>query len=316
MNFCKGLLPIMPDEKIITSKTDAKKKRKDGEIFNNNKFVELRPTMENLIKMLCDTILEMDEISLSEGSSVSTADLIVDVMNEEFDDFVEDLPAELKEVADVIYAELSERIDLIDNYSVLTEAGILDISQRRRKAMLMRRYRTKIMTARSRSARRRATSDELERRASRKARSVIRSRFTGNKKYDEMSPSEKLTIDKRMARIPQSVLKRMTSKMMPKVKRIESERLKKKISRNNTGGSSGETKDANKPQGTKAAIVKNAVNRASDRIGVGKVSQDKSALNKKKNTSLKEDIDVIKNATDINVIFEMEFVKKSDLPKK
>lgn len=305
----------MPDEKIIGSKTDAKKKRKDGEVFNNNKFVELRPTMENLIKMFCDTILEMDEISLSEGSSVSTADLIVDVMNEDFEDFVEDLPAELQEVADVIYAELSERVNLIENYSVLTEAGILDISQRRRKAMLMRRYRTKIMTARSRSARRRATSAELERRASRKARSVIRDRFTGNKKYDEMSPSEKLTIDKRMARIPQSVLKRMTSKMMPKVKRIESERLKKKISRNNTGGSSGETKDT-KPQGTKAAVVKNAVNKASDRIGVGKVTQDKSALKKKKDDSLKEDINVIENATDINVIFEMEFVKKADLPKK
>ena len=308
-------MTIMPDEKIITPKTDAKKKRKDGEIFNNNKFVELRPTMENLIKMLCDTILEMDEFGLTEGYSVSTADLIVDVMNEDFDDFVEDLPAELKEVADVIYAELSERIDLIENYSVLTEAGILDISQRRRKAMLIRRYRTKIMTARSRAARRRATSAELERRASRKARSVIRDRFTGNKKYDEMSPSEKLTIDKRMARIPQSVLKRMTSKMIPKVKRIETERLKKKISRNNTGGSSGETKDT-KPHGTKAAVVKNAVNKASDRIGVGKVSQDKSALNKRKDTSLKEDIDTIKNATDINVIFEMEFVKKADLPKK
>lgn len=243
------------------------KKKTDGKVHDSSKYIDLRPTMENLIKSFGESILSMDEIVVSENVKINTGDLIVDVMNESYDDFMFDLPDELHDMAESLFCHLAERIDEIEFGSMLNEVGVLSLATRRRKAALMRRHRTKIMQARKRAAKRRANSDTLDRRASRKARSVIRDRYTGNKKYHNMSASEKLAVDKRVSRVPKSVLKRMTNKMLPSVRKTETERLAKA-----KGGNSTEKKKVEK---SKSATVAKAVNKAAERIGVGVVKQKK-----------------------------------------
>ena len=276
-----------------TSK-DKKRKYKDGHEHNSSKYITLRPTMEELVKQLGENILLMDEIAISEGVTFDTSDIIVDITNEDFDSFLEDLPRELHEVADELFDYMLERMDEIEFGSMLTEVGVLNLATRRRKAALMRRHRTKIMQARKRAAKRRANSDTMERRASRKARSTLRDRYTGSKKYHNMSPSEKLAVDKRMSRVPKSVIKRMTNKMMPQVRKTETERLSKAKNKNS---------DKKKVDTSKSAVVKSAVNKVADRVGLGTVKK------------LKEEITVLEQNVNINSLFESEF-KKNDLPKK
>jgi len=266
--------------------------------------------MEKTIQDFCKTILEMDAIKINENTTLNTADLIVDVLDESFDDFVEDLSEDLHEIADILYSELSAMIEEIQGYSIIEEGRVLDIAARRKRAMVMRRYKTKISTARKRANRRRANMDQIGKRATRRARSTLRDRFTGNKKYSDLSPSEKMTIDKRMARIPNSVLQRLSSKMVPKVKQIENERLKTALAKSGVSSTT-DKKSAVKPKPTvktdKSGEVKQVKNTTPKSV-VKKIAGKKS---------IKEGIEELKDSTDINSIFtEAYLVKKEDLPKK
>lgn len=280
-----------------------KKNKKDGQDVDNSKYIILRPTMEKTIQNYCKTILSLDEIRLSEGEVVNTADLIVDVLDESFENFVEDLPAELKEVADILFEELSAMIEEIEDSSILSEAGVMDIAARRKRAMVMRRYKTKITTARKRATRRRANLDQIGKRASRRARSTLRDRFTGNKKYSQMTPSEKLTVDKRMARIPQSILKRLSSKMVPKVKQIENDRLKTAMAK------SGETKKTKKTIKTVKPETSNSNSDVKQVKSLTPKDVAKKVVGKK---SIKEDITELQNNVDINSLFKEAYIINKD----
>lgn len=101
----------------------------------------------------------------------------------------------------------------------------LTIAQRRKRAMTMRRFRSKINAARKRKRKRKAPVEVLKQRARKKARGVLRTRLARNKAYGEMTPSEKMALDKRLNRIPSSTVDRIARMQLPKVKKAEIERL-------------------------------------------------------------------------------------------
>jgi len=161
-----------------------------------------------------------------EGMSASKMRSIAQEGN--FQEFQKGLPKKLKSSAKEIYDAVRSGMNLSEEY--LEESGQLSISQRRRRGLVMKRYKTKIAAARKRARRRKASPEKLKLRAQRKALEIIRQRLSKNKSYKEMSPTEKIALDKRLARVPQTVLNRIARRELPKVKKSESERLTKALS--------------------------------------------------------------------------------------
>lgn len=156
-----------------------------------------------------------------EGMSASKMRKIAQEGN--FEEFKKGLPRKLQSSAKTVYDAVRSGMNLAEEY--LEERGPLSVTQRRRRGMVMKRYKSKIAAARRRARRRRADPEKLKARAQRKALEVIRQRLAKNKKYKEMSPTEKIALDKRLSRVPKSVLNRIARRELPKVKRAETERL-------------------------------------------------------------------------------------------
>lgn len=140
-----------------------------------------------------------------------------------FEDFKKGLPRKLASQAKEIYDNVRSGLNLSEEY--LDERAPLSLAQRRKRGRVMRRHKSKIAAARKRARRRRANPQKLKQRAQRKARDIIRKRLSKNKKYSQMSASEKIALDKRMARIPQSMIARIARKELPKVKRAEMQKF-------------------------------------------------------------------------------------------
>ena len=109
--------------------------------------------------------------------------------------------------------------------SYLEERSPLTIAQRKSKSLTMRRYKTKIAMARKRAAKRKASPEKLKSRAQRKARNLIKQRLMKSKKYSDMSTAEKISLDKRLQRIPKAAIDRLTKRQLPQVKKAEIQRL-------------------------------------------------------------------------------------------
>lgn len=107
----------------------------------------------------------------------------------------------------------------------LDERAPLTVSQRRARGRTMRRYKNRIAIARKRAARKKASPEKLKTRARKKARQIIRDRLAGGKKYSEMTPAEKIQLDKRVLRIPDSAISRIATRQLPTVRKGEMERL-------------------------------------------------------------------------------------------
>ena len=113
----------------------------------------------------------------------------------------------------------------LENEGLLNEA-VLNLAQRRRRGLIMRRFKTKIAAARNRAKRKMAGTDALEIRARKAAINSIRKKVAGTKgaDYANLSPSEKMMIDKRVAQ-RHAIIGRIAQKLMPKVRKAERERL-------------------------------------------------------------------------------------------
>jgi nicotinic acid mononucleotide adenylyltransferase len=160
------------------------------------------------------------------GMSASKMRVLAMVGN--FEQFKSGLPNKLKASAEQVYKSVREGMGIMEDYTEeeLDEARQpLTIGQRRRRAMTMRRYRSKIKMARERMKRRMAPPEKLKLRAQRKARGIIRDRLMKSKKYSEMSPAEKIALDKRLLRVSPAVIQRIARRQLPVVRKAEVQRL-------------------------------------------------------------------------------------------
>lgn len=114
---------------------------------------------------------------------------------------------------------------------LLDERAKLSLSQRRARGRVMKRYKSKIAAARKRASRRRASPEKLKKRAQKRALNVIRQRLSKNKKYSEMSPSEKIALDARLSKVSKSAINRIARRELPKVRQAEMERFRKRSMR-------------------------------------------------------------------------------------
>ena len=104
--------------------------------------------------------------------------------------------------------------------------------QRRKRAMVMRRYRAKIKMARKRMMKRKASPEKIKARAKRQAINAMKTKLAGGKSYKEMSPSEKMMIDKRVAQ-RKSAIERIARRLIPKVRQQDLEKFRNKADKLN-----------------------------------------------------------------------------------
>jgi nicotinic acid mononucleotide adenylyltransferase len=146
-----------------------------------------------------------------------------------FEEFKKGVPSKLQSVAKDIYQEIRSKMGIHEEFDIeeLNEREALTIQQRRKRGQSMRRNRVRLAIARKRAMKRKATPEKLKVRARRKAREIIRQRFLHGRDYGELSSSEKIQIDKRVLKVPDSVLKRIMTRQLPKVRQAEILRLSK-----------------------------------------------------------------------------------------
>jgi hypothetical protein len=141
--------------------------------------------------------------------------------------FISGLPKNLKrhgkEVFRLVSAGMKLQEELEEN-ELLGEA--LTIDQRRRRAIIMKRYSSKIERARELAKKRLASSEKIKKRALIQARDIIRKRVAGRRgaEYASLSPSEKIQIDKAVEK-RKGIIKKIATRIIPRVKAAEFQRL-------------------------------------------------------------------------------------------
>jgi nicotinic acid mononucleotide adenylyltransferase len=146
--------------------------------------------------------------------------------------FKQGLPQKLKSSAKKVYDMVRDGMNINESLDeeALEERAALTIQQRRKRGLVMKRYRAKIRAARERAKRKMAPKEKLLKRSRKRALEFIRNRLMKNKKYSEMTPSEKVALDTRLQKIPQAVIDRIAKRLLPKVRAAEKERLQSVLS--------------------------------------------------------------------------------------
>ena len=102
---------------------------------------------------------------------------------------------------------------------------VLDMNQRRKLAMRMKKNKARIAIARKRSERKVASMDTLKKRARRQARNAMVSKITKGQDKSDMSVARKKEIEKRLDRpAVQSRIDRQAKKLVKVVRKQEIER--------------------------------------------------------------------------------------------
>lgn len=219
----------------IADKKDKKKKISEPkEKINPSKYVNLDPVLESFV----GSIVDGSDTKITDDDEYTYSDLLYAVIDNNYEDFAEIIGCECEDLFDYVYEmiydtdefETSLSGDDMGDYDEedLDEARQpLTLQQRRRRGQIMKRYKSKIMAARTRARKRKASPEKLKGRAKRKARNLMRQRFTQGKSYGSMSPSEKMQIDKKLARISPALINRIAQRQLPVVRKAETERMSK-----------------------------------------------------------------------------------------
>jgi hypothetical protein len=146
----------------------------------------------------------------------------------DFETFKKGLPSKLKSHAEEVYKSILKGMKLMEDFEDETleeKVTPLTFMQRLKRSMVMKRYHGKIEAARKRAQKRRASPEKIKDRAQKKALAILRAKISKTKSYGDMSSAEKLSLDQRLSRIPQSVINRIATKQLPIVRKAESDRI-------------------------------------------------------------------------------------------
>lgn len=105
---------------------------------------------------------------------------------------------------------------------------VLTVQQRRARGRQMRRLAKRIALKRQRKLKRVAGAEQLQKRAQKAAKQVLRKKIAGKRgeEYKDLSPQQKVIIDK-MVEKRAGAIPRIARKLLPKIKKAEKERVKR-----------------------------------------------------------------------------------------
>tara|TARA_B110000444_G_scaffold97089_1_gene92135 strand:+ start:21120 stop:21476 length:357 start_codon:yes stop_codon:yes gene_type:complete len=98
--------------------------------------------------------------------------------------------------------------------------------QRIARSRAMKRMMPKIMMKRKLAMRKKASPEQLKKRAIKQATDVIRKKIAKGTDYNSMSMAAKGQLDKKVEK-KKAVIKKIAKKLIPKIKKAEAERLAK-----------------------------------------------------------------------------------------
>jgi len=104
----------------------------------------------------------------------------------------------------------------------------LDFSQRRARSRLMKKIKAKLKLGRAKAARKTASIDILKKRTLKQVRNVLFLKFSKGKTRNEIPAARRKEIEARIDKIPKERLKNLSMKLLPKVRKQEMERKRKK----------------------------------------------------------------------------------------
>ena len=138
----------------------------------------------------------------------------------DFESFKKGLPKKLQRNAQDVYDMVRAGMKIAEQLEL--DEAVLDFQQRRKRAMTMRRYKSKLASARKRMAKRVSSKEKLQKKARKKAISIIRNKVAGAKgaDYKNLNPAEKMMIDKRVMK-RKGAIDRIAKKMLPQVRKAD-----------------------------------------------------------------------------------------------
>jgi hypothetical protein len=120
-----------------------------------------------------------------------------------------------------------EENDMLSFKDMVSE--VLDVAQRRKLAMRMKKNKARIAMARKRAERKTASMDVLKKRARKQARNALVSKITKGQDKSDMTVARKREIEKRLDKpAMQSKLDRTARKLIKVVRKKEMERKRNK----------------------------------------------------------------------------------------
>jgi nicotinic acid mononucleotide adenylyltransferase len=156
------------------------------------------------------------------------------------------LTGKVKEFKAGLPAKLRSSKDGADMYNKIRDWGgikeemtldeVLNLQQRIKKRMVMKRIKNKIKIGRRKAKFRMANKTKLTGRAQKQARQMLRGRLAGSlgKNYKNLGLSQRAQIDKKLEG-KKAVIARLAKRLMPKVKKAEMTRLSKARKTRNEG---------------------------------------------------------------------------------
>lgn len=164
----------------------------------------------------------------------------------DFDSFKHGLPKKLIPNAKEVYDMTREGMGLTEGLEEdevlieeeMEEGAVVSLQQRRARGLKMRALKNRLKAARERAKHKMASTDKLKGRAERQARAAMRAKMSGGRSYGQMGAGQKIALDKRLARIPAAVLKRLAMRKLPQVRRAEVSRLSNLHNAPSSAGSS------------------------------------------------------------------------------
>jgi nicotinamide mononucleotide adenylyltransferase len=135
------------------------------------------------------------------------------------------IPAKLRQSKDgaEMYDKIRTQMGISED---MTLDEVLNLQQRIKKRMVMKRIKNKIKIGRKKAKFRMANKTKLTARAQKKAREMLRGRLAGSlgKNYKKLGLSQRAQIDKKLEG-KKAIISRLAKRLMPKVKKAEMTRL-------------------------------------------------------------------------------------------
>ena len=142
-----------------------------------------------------------------------------------FDQFKSGLPRKLKRDAQDIYDLVRGGMKIAEMMEL--DEAVMNLQQRRQRALTMRKYANKIAAAKKRMAKKKAPIGKLKQRARKAAIKILRTKVAGKTKganYANLNPQEKMKIDQLVAK-KSAVVDKIAKRMLPQIKKDELTRL-------------------------------------------------------------------------------------------
>ncbi len=101
----------------------------------------------------------------------------------------------------------------------------LTTQQRLQRSRTFKRLAPKIALKRKQALKKKASPEKIKARAMKQARELVRAKFIKGK-YDDLTNAEKIQVDKKLEK-KGALIKKIAKKLLPKIKKAETERLAK-----------------------------------------------------------------------------------------